>query len=482
MSARSFLSAAGPRMSFVNETDRPRAVLVAVQLPHVTDDEVESSLDELQRLVETLGLTPIARVSQKRRGVGSAAVFGEGKLKEIARLTGGTGVVPAGVTRRPGKKTRRPGDAESDDEEDLDVTPTDEVGLQDAPDELATVVVVDDDLTPTQLRNLEGATSAEVHDRSSVILSIFQRHARTREALLQVEIARLVYMAPRLRLAGGGGDRQRGGVGGKGAGESSLELDRRRVRDRIAALRRELEVVQRDSSARRTRRVDSRAVAIVGYTNAGKSSLMRRLTETQVLVENKLFATLDTTVRSLCPETRPKILVSDTVGFIKKLPHDLVASFRSTLEEASQASFLLHVVDASDPAFRSHIEVTETVLGEVGAGERESLLVLNKMDCVDAEERAALTDEFPDAMQISALAPEDVDRTHAAIVQFFERDMVEGELFVSYAEPRRIHEIHEACRVLSETHEEQGTRVLVRAPAGVLERLRSGGEHEDVLR
>src|SRR5204862_6499600 len=181
----------------------------------------------------------------------------------------------------------------------------------------------------------------------SVILAIFQRHARTREARLQVEIAALSYLAPRLRASGAGTERQRGGIGGKGAGESSLELDRRRIRDRIAELKQELAAVEREGLTRRSRRIREDTVALVGYTNAGKSSLMRALTGSDVLVEDKLFATLDTTVRALRPATRPRVLVSDTVGFIKKLPHDLVASFKSTLDEALEASLLLFVVDAS---------------------------------------------------------------------------------------------------------------------------------------
>ncbi|MFG0319608.1 MAG: GTPase HflX, partial [Planctomycetota bacterium JB042] len=317
---------------------------------------------------------------------------------------------------------------------------------------------------------LEGATSAEVLDRTAVILGIFQRHARTREAKLQVEIARLAYLAPRLRVAGRG-DRQRGGIGGKGAGESASELERRRVRDRIAELRHELEGVRREADTRRRRRIERRSVAIVGYTNAGKSSLMRRLTGSDVLVQDKLFATLDTTVRALWPETRPRVLVSDTVGFIKKLPHDLVASFRSTLQEASDAGLLLHVVDASDPVFRGQLEVTREVLGEVGAGERPTLLVLNKVDRIDAPTRAALREEFPDAFLGSAFDPDDVARLHDRIVRFFERDMVDGELFVPYRDAGFLHTIHESCRVLEEVHEEEGTRVRVRAPREEIDRL-----------
>lgn len=462
-------------MSDSPKSSRPRAVLAAVELPGSTDAETQSSLAELQRLVETLGLRAVARVTQKRRSIGSSAVFGQGKLVELARWTGGTGVVPSGVERRPGKKTIHPWEVraeeeaeENEDDEEEAVAEGDEPPIP--VEERATVVVVDHELTPSQLRNLQGATSAEVLDRSAVILQIFQRHARTREAKLQVEIAQLVYLAPRMRVAGRG-DRQRGGIGGKGAGESSHELDRRRVRDRIAELRRDLEVVQRESDTRRRRRVEQRSVAIVGYTNAGKSSLMRRLTSSDVLVQDKLFATLDTTVRALWPETRPRILVSDTVGFIKKLPHDLVASFRSTLEEARDAGLLLHVVDAADASFRSQMEVTLEVLGEVGAGDRPTLLVLNKVDQIDDAARAALAGEFEDAILTSAFDPADLARLHERIVRYFERDMIDGELFVRYDASRMIHTIHESCRVLEEVHEDAGTRVRVRAPKDVLERL-----------
>jgi GTP-binding protein HflX len=313
-----------------------------------------------------------------------------------------------------------------------------------------------------------------VLDRSMVILSIFQRHARTREARLQVEIARLNYTAPRLREAHVGGDRQRGGIGGKGAGESALELDRRRIRDRIAELRRELEEVKKESDTRRSRRIDSsdvNTVALVGYTNAGKSSLMRALTGDEVYVADQLFATLDTTVRVLKPETRPRILVSDTVGFIKKLPHDLVASFRSTLQEAQQADLLLHVVDAADPAFRDQLAVTREVLAEIGAGEQPALLVLNKIDQVDAPGRAALEAEFPDAVQMSARAKEDVAAMHAQLVAFFERDMEDAEFVVPYTEQRKVSLLRERTRVLDEHYDETGSRIRVRARKGILASL-----------
>ena len=228
-------------------------------------------------------------------------------------------------------------------------------------------MLVDHDLSPSQARNLERATSAEVLDRSAVILAIFQRHARSREARLQVEIARLSYWAPRVREQSGGKDREGGGIGGRGAGESQLELDRRKLRDRIAELRAEIKAIEHEAGVRRQRREEQNKVALVGYTNAGKSSLMRALTGSGVAVADRLFATLDTTVRALQPETKPRVLVSDTVGFIKKLPHELVASFRSTLDEARDAELLLHVVDAADAAFPAQIEVTRAVLDEIGA-------------------------------------------------------------------------------------------------------------------
>ena len=374
----------------------PRAVLLGVQLPGVTEAEFAASLDELGRLGKTLGLAIAGRVTQRRQRLAPGVVVGEGKLAELARWTGGSGKL---YSQAPGAKrggeAALPGGADASD----DAPPSQAPPL--APAERAGVVLVDHDITPSQARNLERATGAEVIDRSAVILAIFQRHARSREARLQVEIARLHYMAPRLRETGGGKDRQSGGIGGRGVGESASELDRRKVRDRIAELRQELAGIERDSGTRRKRRGDLSTVALVGYTNAGKSSWMRALTGSAVLVQDKLFATLDTTVRALQPETNPRILISDTVGFIKKLPHDLVASFRSTLDEARECDLLVHVVDAADPAFPDQIEVTREVLDSIGANQSERLLVLNKIDRVDPETRARLAREWPDALLLS---------------------------------------------------------------------------------
>ncbi len=284
-------------------------------------------------------------------------------------------------------------------------------------------------------------------------------------------------MAPRLREAGGGGDRQRGGIGGKGAGESGLELDKRKIRDRIAELREELELIQKEQDVRREHRKEQQRVAFVGYTNAGKSSLMRGLTGSEVLVADKLFATLDTTVRALHPETKPRILVSDTVGFIKKLPHDLVASFRSTLDEAREASLLLFVADASDPTFRSQLDVTRSTLGEIGAGGVPSKLLLNKIDRVGGHEREALAREFPGAILLSAKDPGDIAALRQTIVDFFESLMVEGEIYVPYSKQGRVSEIFESARVLSEEYDEGGQKMRVLAPKATLARLTNLVEH-----
>ncbi|MFB0978403.1 MAG: GTPase HflX [Myxococcota bacterium] len=465
------------RASHPNSTaaDRPPAVLVGVQLQGVSDEALASSLDELERLTETLGLNVIGRVTQKRRSLGDANLLGEGKLRELAGYTGGPGFVPQFVA--PGSRAAREADrpaAELDPIQEDERDERDEENADQEPTPEAVTVIIDHDLSPTQMRNLEKVTGVEVLDRSMVILSIFQRHARTREAKIQVEIARLVYMAPRLRETHANVERQRGGIGGKGAGESALELGRRGARDRIAELRRTLVGVQREAETQRSRRStnETQSVALIGYTNAGKSRLMRGLTNDSMYVADQLFATLDTTVRVLVPETRPRILISDTVGFIKDLPHDLVASFRSTLAEAKDASLHLHVVDASDPAMRNQYEVTRKVLAEIDADEHPRLLILNKCDLLDEAQRDALAAEFPEAVLMAASVPTDVLRLHGLIRDFFERFMEEETFLVPYDRQAKVGLLHERCRVLEERYEEDGAHVRVLAPAGVLDGLR----------
>jgi GTPase len=452
------------------DSARPLAVLVAVRLPDMDADAADASLDELARLVTTLGYDVVQRILQSRDTFAPAAVLGEGKLKELARLTGGSGntrpILPGGRRNKGGDDPEEL----TDDEEPYDFYDDGEEdeAASDEPSREIALVAVDHDISPSQLRNLERACGVSVLDRTGVIIEIFHRHAKSREARLQVEIARLAYEAPRLRESPKGKERQ----AGRGAGEAALELDRRKIRDRIAELRRELAAVVREQDVRRQHRRGARRVALVGYTNAGKSSLMRALTASEVYVEDKLFATLDTTVRALQPEAKPRILISDTVGFIKKLPHDLVASFKSTLDEALEASVLLHVVDAADPSFREQLEVTREVLREIGAESVPHRLVMNKIDQLSPDALAALQTELPDAWFISAKNPEDVKDVRSRIIGFFESRYAEAELSVPYNQQRLVSEMHESGRVVSERYEDDGVKVLLRSDPEIIDGFR----------
>jgi GTPase len=449
------------------QSPRPRAVLVGVQLPGVSDVEHAADLAELGRLVKTLGYEAVATVSQRREGMAAGTVLGSGKLKELAQLTGGSGIVASAAPSRTSKARERwaAEESESAGPREAAVETVPDQGAEVAP--RPTVVVVDHELSPSQLRNLEKATGAEVMDRTGVIVEIFHRHARSHEARMQVEIARLNYLAPRLRESTGGRERQQG----RGAGDSAIELDRRKIRDRLAELRAGLVAIQKDQDQRRYARRDQLRVALVGYTNAGKSSLMRALTGSEVLVADQLFATLDTTVRALQPASHPRVLVSDTVGFIQKLPHDLVASFRSTLDEALEASLLVYVVDASDPTWKSQLEVTRTVLREIGADALPSQVVLNKADRLDAAARRALGETYPEAMLLSAHNPDDVMRLRERVLAIFETSMVDADLVIPYSAQSRLGEAYENTRVLAETFDENGRNLRVRGLPGAIARL-----------
>ncbi len=438
----------------------PLAILIGIQTPEVDDVAHLANLEELGRLVRTLGYEVVGTLSQKREGTGSGAVLGSGKLAELSAITGGTGIIGS-MAVAPKSKARERFEGAADRKS----------ADRDEPDPEAArkpeFVIVDHELSPSQIRNLERATGAQVLDRTGVIVEIFHRHANSREARLQVEMARLKYVAPRLRESSAGGGRQRG----PGAGESDLDLDRRKIRDRLAELKEQLEDVQRNNDQRRSARRDQLRVALVGYTNAGKSSLMRALTGSEVLVEDKLFATLDTTVRILQPETRPRVLVSDTVGFIKQLPHDLVASFRSTLAEALEASLLLFVVDASDPTYEAQLEVSRGVLREIGADIVPSRLLLNKTDRLDEATQAALQARHPEAILLSAQSDTDVRLLRDTIEGFFEAAMVEDLLVLPYAKQGLIGEVYESARVLSEDYDERGRLLRVRGLPGAIARL-----------
>ena len=414
---------------------RKRAIVAAVQLPGVSDLEFDASLEELRQLAKTLGFDVVDRFTQKRARFDSAAYFGVGKREELR-------------------------------------------GLQDSTD----VILVDHEISPSQAHNLAKEVGREVMDRTMVILEIFRRHARSRAARAQVEIARLGYMGPRMREAAkqaGPKDRGRSGTGGRSGGESHGELDRRKIRDRIAELQGELDAIDLERRTQRTRRQERQGlarVALVGYTNAGKSTLMRALTGSEALVADKLFATLDTTVRALHPDTVPRVLVSDTVGFIKNLPHGLVASFKSTLDEALDASLLAHVVDASDPGYERQLAVTEDVLNEIGAKAVPRLLVFNKIDragdeVVQRERAAALQAEHSGCIVMSARREADVEKLHDAIAAFFQRDLVEAELFLPWAAQKARSEVFATCKVLDERADGEGALLRIRGAPETVKRL-----------
>ena len=407
-----------------------RAIAAAVQLSGVSELEFEASLTELGQLAKTLGFEVVGTCTQKRVRFDQTAYFGTGKREELRFLA-----------------------------QDADL------------------ILVDHEISPSQARNLEKETGCEVMDRTMVILEIFHRHARSRAARAQVEIARLGYMAPRMReaakLAGPQG-RGRSGVGGRGASESRTELDRRKIRDRIAELEKELAAMGAERETQRARRQERPGlarVALVGYTNAGKSTLMRALTGNEALVADKLFATLDTTVRALHPECVPRVLVSDTVGFIKNLPHGLVASFKSTLDEALEASLLVHVVDASDPGFERQLAVTEQVLDEIGAQGVPRLLVFNKID--RGGDEAALRAHHPKSIVISARREADVGRLREAILAYFRKDLVEAEIFLPWSAQKLRGDIFASCEVLEERGGDDGTRLRIRGEPEAVKRLRA---------
>jgi GTP-binding protein HflX len=317
---------------------REKAILVGVELPASRNGvPIDYSLEELQRLAETAGATVLAKFTQQLRQVTPATLIGRGKVEEI------------------------------------------QSALR---EHHADLVIVDDDLTPAQQRNLEDAFKIRVIDRSQLILDIFARRARSNEGKLQVELAQLDYLLPRLTRQWTHLSRLGGGIGTRGPGETQLEVDRRRIRERISHLKRRLKTVERTRSLQRKERneVPFATVALVGYTNAGKSTLMNALTQAGVFVEDKLFATLDPTTRALRLPNGDKVMLVDTVGFINKIPHALVEAFKSTLQEVRSADLLIHLVDLANPLYTEQIHIIERVLGEIGAAHVPTILALNKID------------------------------------------------------------------------------------------------------
>jgi GTP-binding protein HflX len=349
---------------------REQAILIGVSRGPLDRRVLDEHLDELERLSETAGARVAGRLIQERGPISPPTLLRSGKVQELKRLCEETG---------------------------------------------ARLVISDDDLSPAQVRNLEKEVEATVLDRSGLILDIFARRARSREARTQVELAQLRYLLPRLTRQWTHLERQAGGIGQRGVGETQLETDRRLIRKRVARLEGELKHIESERRERRKRRSSVPKVALVGYTNAGKSTILNLLTGAGTFVEDRLFATLDPLVRRVeRPGTAP-FLVIDTVGFIRKLPHHLVASFRSTLEEAADAELLLHVADASSPALADHLKATRETLEGLDLVDRPALLVLNKRDQVPAPVLERLLGDHPGALAVSALAPADGEVLRRAI-------------------------------------------------------------------
>ncbi len=356
------------------QNHKERAVLVGVELPSRNQKgSLQSSLDELERLAETAGAEVAQKFSQQLRSISPATLVGRGKVDEI------------------------------------------QASLKDSRTDL---VIFDEDLTPAQQRNLEATFKVRVIDRSQLILDIFAQRAHSNEGKLQVELAQLEYLLPRLTRQWTHLSRLGGGIGTRGPGETQLEVDRRRIREKIAHLKRRLKTVDRTRALQRKEReeVPFPIVALVGYTNAGKSTLMNALTRAGVLVEDKLFATLDPTIRSLRLPSGDKVMIADTVGFINKIPHSLIEAFKSTLEEVMGADLLLHVVDMSSALYDEQIDTVEAVLRDIGAGEIPTIMVPNKTDLLPSATPRLFPDRSIEAVcPISALTGAGIDDLLAAI-------------------------------------------------------------------
>ena len=420
-----------------------RVVLVGVWTEGTIAD-AENSLTELAALAETAGSEVLEGLIQRRGRPDAATFIGRGKVDELRDV-----VVSSG----------------------------------------ADTVICDGELSPSQLRNLEQQTKVKVVDRTALILDIFAQHAKSKEGKAQVELAQLQYLLPRLRgwgetlsrQAGGSGrgGGAGGGVGTRGPGETKLETDRRRINQRIARLRREIKAMRTVRQTKRSRRQASGvpAVAIAGYTNAGKSSLLNRLTQAGVLVENALFATLDPTTRRTAAEDGRVFTLSDTVGFVRHLPHQIVEAFRSTLEEVAEADLVVHVVDGAHPDPEGQVSAVREVLGEVGADRIPELLVINKVDAADEESLLRLKRTWPDAVFVSARSGVGIGELHAAIAQRLPRPAVDLRVILPYDRGDLVARIHRSGQVLNTRYTDEGTELQVRVSeqlAAELESFRDG--------
>ncbi len=411
------------------DVQQQRALLVGVALPTHDLAWAERSLAELELLTETAGSDPVETVLLRRKAPEPATFIGSGQLTELAELSRA-----------------------------LDVD----------------VVVFDNDLTATQQRNLQKKFHCDVVDRVAVILDIFAQHATSREGMLQVELALLDYHLPRLRGRGTELSRLAGGIGTRGPGETKLEHDRRKILNRISKLRRSLKDLEktRRTQSKRRRRNDMPVVALVGYTNAGKSSLMNRLTDADVLEKNQLFSTLGSTIRRLTLPPGTEVLLSDTVGFVQRLPHELVEAFRSTLDEIAEADLLLHVIDASDPDVENHIRAVREVLGEIpGAAELPEIQVFNKADLCDPTELGRLERLHPDSITVSARSGLNCDVLLDRVTEALSAGTVEATLAIPWNRGDLIAQLRGSVTVLKEEPLEDLMLVTARLEPSALERF-----------
>ncbi|MFT4295483.1 MAG: GTPase HflX [Micropruina sp.] len=393
--------------------------------------EAENAVAELKLLAETAGSEVLEALIQRRSHPDPATFIGRGKVDELREVVIATG---------------------------------------------ADTVICDGELEPAQLRNLEDRVGVKVIDRTALILDIFAQHAKSAEGKAQVELAQLQYLRQRLRGWGGNLSRQAGGraaggagIGGRGPGETKIETDRRRIRTRISVLRKRLREMDEVRATKRQERQRNEipSVAIVGYTNAGKSSLLNRLTGAGVLVENALFATLDPTTRRAESTDGRVYTLTDTVGFVRHLPHDLVEAFRSTLEESVLADLLLHVVDGADPDPEGQIRAVRTVLAEIGAGNIAEQLVINKTDAADATTLAALRTQYPDAVFVSARTGDGIADLQRRVEERLPRPAVEVSALVPYERGDLVNKIHTSGEIVTLEHTAHGTAVVARVNRGL---------------
>ena len=392
-----------------------KVILVGVWTEGSVKD-AENSMEELAALAETAGSTVLDALIQRRDKPDPATFIGSGKVSELKGIVKSTG---------------------------------------------ADTVVCDGELSPSQLRNLEDKVKVKVVDRTALILDIFAQHAKSKEGKAQVELAQMSYMLPRLRGWGDSLSRQAGGIGGRGPGETKIEVDRRRIRDKMAKLRREINDMKtaRDTKRQERRRNSIPSVAIAGYTNAGKSSLVNRLTNAGVLVQNALFATLDPTVRRAETVDGRVYTLSDTVGFVKHLPHDLIDAFKSTLEEVSGADVIVHVVDGSHPDPLGQIAAVRGVIKDIGGEKIPEIIAINKADIADAETMALVLRQEPDAYPISVHTGSGIAELLRAIESSLPRPRVEVRALLPYGRGDLVNQIHEYGEILSEEYEGEGTRI-----------------------